>query len=348
MSSEIDEPPGGVARFGRLRGAAVRGLGSALPETTVDNAAFAHLGLDDAWLRSRTGIASRRRCDAQDGVVALGTLAGAAALTDAGVSASEVDVVVVASISTRTAVPPASALVAHALGAGDATACDLVGSCCGFLSGVAFATGMVESGRADNVLVVGAEQLSRMHHAAPEQTAPLPGDGAGAVLVVADTERSRIGPVVLRSDGGGPQVMRVTSDRELSMDGAATFAEAVPRRSDAARAAAAAAGTVLDDVDLLVLHQASGRITQAVGRRLGFAGDRLVDCIETLGNTSSASIPIALDLARADGRLRPGTRVVLAAFGGGLVWGGVHVEWTGTDRPGASQDRSPRHRRTAA
>lgn len=348
MSSAAGDPSDGDAAFGRLRGAAVRGLGSALPATTVDNAAFAPLGLDDAWLRSRTGIASRRRCDAQDGVVALGTRAGAAALRDAGVPASAVDAVVVASISTRTAVPPAAALVAHGLGAGEATAFDVVGSCCGFLSGLGYATAMVESGRADHVLVVGAEQLSRMRHVVPEQTAPLPGDGAGAVLVAADAGRSTIGPVVLRSDGGGPQVMRVTDDRELTMDGAATFAEAVPRMSDAARAAAAAAGTVLDDVDLLVLHQASGRITQAVGRRLGFTGDRLVDCIETLGNTSSASIPIALDVARADGRLRAGTRVVLAAFGGGLVWGGVHVEWTGSDAPGASHDRSPRHRRTAA
>lgn len=311
-------------------GAALLGFGSALPDAVVTNADYSYLGVDEEWLVSRTGIHSRHRSAAEDGVVELGAQAATAALRDAGVAAQDVDMVVLASISASAVVPPASALVAHAIGAVNAGAFDIGCACNGWLSGISFATGLVESGRARLVLVLGSEHLSRVAHADPRSTEHLAGDGAGAALIGACDGETRIGPVVLHADASGPEVMRVTPDRTFSMDGQAVFAEAVPRLSSVTVEAVEAAGLQLEDVDLFVMHQANGRITQAVARRLGAPAERVVDCIETIGNTSSASIPIALQMARDAGRLRPGARVALAAFGGGLVWGGVVLEW-GTD-----------------
>ncbi len=308
-------------------GAAMLGFGSALPDGVTTNADFAHLGVDDEWLVSRTGIHSRHRSDAQDGVVELGAQAATAALRDAGVAAQDVDMVVLASMSASAVIPPASALVAHKIGAVNAGAFDVGCACNGWISAMSFATGLVESGRAGMVLVVGAEQLSRLVHADPRHTHHLAGDGAGAALIGACDGETRIGPVVLHADASGPEVMRVTPDHTFSMDGQAVFAEAVPRLASVTVEAVAAAGLKLDDIDLFVMHQANGRITQAVARRLGASAERVVDCIETIGNTSSASIPIALQKAREAGRLRPGARLALAAFGGGLVWGGVVLQW---------------------
>jgi 3-oxoacyl-[acyl-carrier-protein] synthase-3 len=161
-------------------------------------------------------------------------------------------------------------------------------------------------------------------------------DGAGAVVMTAadpgdDAELGSVGPILLRADGSEPSILYATHEqRTLQMDGHETFKHAVNRMSEVTRDAVAAAGLTLDQIDLFAYHQANGRIVRAVGERLELDPARVVDCIEKTGNMSAASIPFALDAARRDGRLRPGARVLLSAFGAGFTWGGGVIEWGGT------------------
>jgi 3-oxoacyl-[acyl-carrier-protein] synthase-3 len=223
--------------------------------------------------------------------------------------------------------PNAAPLVAERLGASRAGAVDLGAACTGFLAGLALASAQAEAGRADAVLVVGAEVLSRVTDHYDRRTAALFGDGAGAAVVTAGAA-GRIGPLILRADGSESRCITAThAERLVRMRGQDTFRAAVARMSECTLEVVAAAGLGLDDVDLFVYHQANGRITSALRERLGLPPGRVVDCIASIGNTSAASLPIALHLAEEDGRLGAGCRVLLAAFGAGLTWGAGVVEW---------------------
>lgn len=310
------------------RTAGILGCGTALPTTVVRSEAIAErLGVREGWITARTGIHARHIAACDERLSDLAAQAGAAALTRAGVSAAELDLVLVATLSADEITPNAAPLVAHALGAVQAGALDVGAACTGFLSALAMAAAWIESGRADLVLVVGADVLSKFTNPDDRRTAPLFGDGAGA-LVLGAHAGGGLGPVILRQDGGQAGLITAPRDRGvIEMEGQETFRHAVNRLVEVTGQATLEAGVSLEDVDLFVYHQANARIIRAVGARLGLEPARVVDCIAQIGNTSAASLPLALAYAETAGRLRPGMTVLLAAFGAGLTWGSAVLEW---------------------
>jgi 3-oxoacyl-[acyl-carrier-protein] synthase-3 len=257
--------------------------------------------------------------------------AGAAALERAGVEAADLDLVIVATMTQDELTPNTAPLVAHALGAQRAGAFDVGAACTAFLSGIALGAAQVESGRAERVLLIGADFITRITDYGDKRTAPLFGDAAGAaVLAPASGNQGVIGPIVLGADGSGAQAIQIShAERKLRMDGPEVYRHAVKRMAEVTHQAVERAGLTLEDIDLFVYHQANGRITRALGERLGVSTERVVDCIETLGNSSAATLPLGLDFAQRDGRLKPGSRVALGAFGAGFTWGGGVIEWGG-------------------
>jgi 3-oxoacyl-[acyl-carrier-protein] synthase-3 len=322
--SLLSSPP--VPR--RARTAGIAGLGIALPSEVVSNAPIAaHLGVDDEWIVARTGVHERRRAGPDDSLTELATEAGRAALERAGIDPERLDLVLVASFTQDEVLPGASPLVAERLGAGKAGAIDVGAACTGFLSGISLASAQVEAGRADNVLVVGAELLSRVTDHDDRRTAALFGDGAGAAVVSAGAGGA-IGPVLLRADGSlADCVTAAHGDRKIRMRGQDTFRAAIKYLSESTLEVLDAADLSLEDIDLFVYHQANARIVRAVGERLGLPSERVVDCIGRYANTSTASLPLSLADAEAAGRLHPGARVLLSAFGAGFVWGSGIIEW---------------------
>ncbi|HEY0318651.1 MAG TPA: beta-ketoacyl-ACP synthase 3 [Solirubrobacterales bacterium] len=311
-------------------GAEIVGLGVAVPETIVTNAPIAaRLGIDEAWIVQRTGIEQRRVAQEGERLFELAAGAGERALAAAGIAAGELDLVLVATTSNDELMPGASPRVAAAIGAGRAAAIDVNSACTGFVAAISVACGQIESGRADNVLVVGADLMTRMIDPDDRATAAVFGDGAGAV-VMRGAASGRIGPIVLGADGDKADLIFTPKSTGLtSMQGHETFRYAVDRMSEATTDAVAAAGLSLVDVDLFVYHQANARILRAVGERLELPAERVVECIGRFGNTSAASIPLALEDARLAGTLVSGAKVLLGAFGAGLTWGATVVEWGG-------------------
>jgi 3-oxoacyl-[acyl-carrier-protein] synthase-3 len=320
---ELELLPAGRATA--LRPAGISGLGCALPERVVANAPIAaRLGVDDHWIERRTGISARRHVGGER-LSELATEAAVAALVDADLAATALDLVLVATSTSDELLPNTAPLVAHALGT-HAAAADVGAACTGFLSALALAGAYVEAGRADHALVVGADALSRFLDPDDRRTAGLFGDGAGAVVVSAGT--GELGPVVLRSAGEHAGAIVIPREPPLMrMDGHDTFMVAVTSLAEATLDACAAAGTQVDEVDLFVYHQANRRILGAVAERLGLDPGRVVDAIGELGNTSAASIPLALAAARAGGGLTSGSRVLLAAAGAGFTYGAAIVDW---------------------
>lgn len=303
------------------------GLGAALPSRVVSNDEVAgRLGLADGWIERRTGIEERRVLAEGETLTGLAVEAAEAALADAGVRACEIDVVLAATTGGDEVLPNLGPVLAHAIGARHAGAMDVGAACTGFLSALPLAAGLVESGRARHVLVVGADALSRFVDPDDRVVAPLFGDGAGAVVVGAGD--GSLGPVILGADGGEGDAVWIPRDRaRIVMDGHRTFQLAVAHLVDVAEQATRAAGVRLSELDLVVLHQANRRILRAVAERLGLADDVVVDAIGAVGNTSAASLPLALAQARDEGRLQPGSKVLLGAVGSGFTWGGTVVTW---------------------
>jgi 3-oxoacyl-[acyl-carrier-protein] synthase III len=310
------------------RTARILGLGHHVPPEVVPNGPIAErIGVDDAWIVKRTGIKSRRRALPGERMTDYATFAGRRALTDAGVDALDVELVLVATMTPDEITPNAAPVVANALGADNAGAIDIGAACTGWLAALRLAAGQVETGRADRVLVIGAELLTRITDFDDPKTAMLFGDGAGAVLLGCDGDGD-IGPIVLSADGGlADRITASHNERVLRMDGHSTYQVAVKRLSEATVAAVARSGLELDDVDLFVYHQANGRIIKAVGDRLDLEPARVADYVAHMANTSAASIPLTLSLLREDGRLRFGQKVLLAAIGAGFTWGAGVIEW---------------------
>lgn len=326
LARERSLPFGGAPRATRTAG--IVGIGTALPERIVGNDEIAgRLGLADGWIERRTGIERRRYVAADEGVVDLAVRAGAAALADAGLEGSDLDLVLVATLQSDEITPGPSPVVAHALGATHCAAIDVGAACTGALASLALATGWIESGRAQHALIVGAEVLSRLTDFDDRRTAPLFGDGAGAIVVSAEAD-GVVGPIALDSDGGAAATIRATRERGvLEMEGHETFLRAVNELHLATLKIVQDAGLELQDIGLFVYHQANARILGAIADRLGLSRARVFDCISEIGNTSAASIPIALERARAAGALAPGMKVVLGAIGAGLTWGVALLEW---------------------
>jgi 3-oxoacyl-[acyl-carrier-protein] synthase-3 len=227
--------------------------------------------------------------------------------------------------------PNTAPLVADALGAHRAGAIDVGAACTGFLSGLALGAAQIEAGRSDHVLLVGADFVTRITDYADKRTAPLFADACGAVVLGPPRGTSgAVGPIVLGADGSHRETIIAThARRTIAMDGPEVFRHAVRRMSQVTAEAVRRAGLDLSDIDLFVYHQANARITRALAERLELDPGRVVDCIETLGNASAATLPVGLAVAAADGRLRPGAKVLLSAFGAGFTWGGGVVEWGG-------------------
>jgi 3-oxoacyl-[acyl-carrier-protein] synthase-3 len=259
--------------------------------------------------------------------------AGAAALGRAGIEASDLDLVLVATLTQDELMPNAAPVVAHAIGADRAGAVDLGAACTGFLSGLALGAAQIETGRAERVLLIGADFTTRIVDWDDKRTAPLFGDGAGAaVLAPATGELGAIGPIVLGADGSGAPAIHIDhADRKLRMDGPEVYRHAIARMSEATLAAVAGAGLSLEDIDLFVYHQANGRILRALAEKLQLPSERVVDVIENLGNSSAATLPLGLAAAEREGRLWPGARVLLSAFGAGFTWGAGVIEWGGLE-----------------
>jgi 3-oxoacyl-[acyl-carrier-protein] synthase-3 len=308
--------------------ASVLGLGHYLPQEVVPNETIAEkIGVDDEWIVRRTGIRSRRRAAPDERLSDLAANAGAQALKDAQTDPEEIDLVLVASLSQDHLMPNAAPVVAHALGAHRAGALDLGAACSGWLSGLSLAAAQVEIGRAERVLLIGAEILTRLTDYEDRKTAALWGDGAGAVVIGADGGGA-IGPVVLSADGALADVITASHDeRLLRVEGHETFQTAVKRLSEATLEALARADLALDDIDIFVYHQANARILRAVGERLDLQPEKVADYIAEVGNTSAASIPLTLALLREDDRLHAGQRVLVAAIGAGFTWGAGTIDW---------------------
>lgn len=318
-----------------LGGVAIGAVGVAVPtEVRTNEPIAARLGVAEDWIVARTGVRERRIAAPEEGVVDLAAEAASRSLKAAAVAPQSVDLVLVATMSHDQLTPAAAPLVAERIGAKRAGAIDLNAACAGFVSAIALGVAQVESRRAQCVLVIGADVMSRLIDPDDRATAALFGDGAGAVLLHATEAPGRIGPVVLGSDGTRSDLVTASrGEAIMRMKGPDTFRQAVDRLSEATLAAAAADGVTLDEIDVFVYHQANTRILEAVGERLGLDPRRVVDCIARCGNTSAATVPIALGEAAETGMLFDGARVLMAAFGGGLAWAATVAEW-GLDADG--------------
>jgi 3-oxoacyl-[acyl-carrier-protein] synthase-3 len=312
------------------RPAAIVSLAMAVPDNVVTNATVAeNAGVTEQWIVHRTGVRERRHVTGGQRLQELATDAGRQALEEAGLAAEDVDLVLLATVAADELLPNAAPLVALDLGATRAGAMDVGSACTGFLSALSLAAAQVECGRCENVLVIGADVLSRFTDKTDRGTAALFADGAGAVVVsAANGGPGLIGHIALHSDGTGAQAIFSTQEEHIiRMQGHDTFKAAVHRLSESTLEAVERVGLSLDDIGLFVYHQANARILAAVGERLGVDRERVIDCIDRYGNTSSATLPIALADARERGMLEPGMNVLLAAFGAGFTWGAGVIQW---------------------
>ena len=316
----------------------VLATGIHLPEEVVTNAMIAaRCGVDPQWIEQRTGVVQRRRARDTEATSDLGAAAVDDALARAGVAPGDVDLVVCATCTPDHQFPSTAALIARRVGIRGAGAFDLQAGCAGFVYGAVVAAQAVALGVARKVLVVGADVVSRLADPTDPATAPIFGDGAGAALFVRDESGLRgLEASWLGADGEGAELLSLpaggsrlpaspatlnTRAHAIHMLGPALFKTAVRHTAAAARRVLSLAHLEVSDVDLVVPHQSSKRLLEATARDCGFGLDKVVMNLERYGNTSCASLPIALDEAVREERVRPGNRVLLLGFGAGLSWG---------------------------
>ncbi|WP_119083726.1 beta-ketoacyl-ACP synthase III [Altererythrobacter sp. B11] len=309
----------------------LKGAGSALPKRAVSNAELAKtVDTSDEWIRERTGITNRYIAGEGETTGSLATAAARAALADAGIDAGEVDLIVLATATPDSTFPATATQVQAALGCHGA-AFDVAAVCSGFLYALATADAMLRTGLARTALVIGAETFSRILDWEDRTTCVLFGDGAGAFVLRAE-DVTEDGPGVLASrlhaDGqhrellyvdGGPSTTGTVG--KVRMKGREVFRHAVVNLAQVLEEVLEATGTAAEDVDWVVPHQANLRILDATARKLGLPAEKVVVTVDRHANTSAASVPLAFDVARRDGRIKPGDLVMLEAMGGGFTWG---------------------------
>ncbi|RQP06939.1 MAG: ketoacyl-ACP synthase III [Paracoccus sp. BP8] len=323
-----------------MRRAIVRGTGHYLPERVVENSWFEDkLDTSDEWIRARTGIERRHFAAEDQGTSDLAIRAAQAALADAGIEAGQVDAVIVATSTPDLTFPSVATMVQAGLGMRGGFAYDLQAVCAGFVYALANADAMIRSGLAERVLVIGAETFSRIMDWSDRGTCVLFGDGAGAVLLeAAEGEGSAADRGILatdlNSDGQYRDLLYVDGGvastgtaGHLRMQGNLVFRHAVEKLADTAHRALDKAGLTAEQVDWLVPHQANLRIIEATAKRMHLPMEKVVLTVADHGNTSAASIPLALSVANAEGRFQPGDVLVAEAIGGGLAWGSVVLRW---------------------
>jgi 3-oxoacyl-[acyl-carrier-protein] synthase III len=315
--------------------ARIVGTGSYLPPRVVTNAELARrVDTSDEWIVSRTGIRQRHIADESQTASDLALEASREALQAAGVKANDLDLIVVATSTPDYVFPSTACLLQAKLGVRGCTAFDVQAVCSGFVYGLGVADSFVRAGESRSVLVVGTEVFSRILDWSDRSTCVLFGDGAAAVVLRAD-ERPGVHATVLHADGAQAGILsvpgnvcggKIVGSPFLRMDGPAVFRYAVRVLDEVARETVAKCGMRLSDIDWLIPHQANIRILDATVRKLGLPPERLVVTVDRHANTSAASVPLALDLACRDGRIKPGQRVMLQGVGGGFTWGASLVE----------------------
>ncbi|HKE53171.1 MAG TPA: beta-ketoacyl-ACP synthase III [Actinomycetota bacterium] len=330
------------------RHATVAGLGSILPDRIVPNEWFeSFIDTSDEWIRDRTGITERRFAVEGQTTSDLATEAARRALDSAGIAPAQLDLVVCATLTGDTPIPSTAVWMQRKLGI-SAPAFDINAACAGFSYAMSSATAFIESGQAETVLVAGAEILSRVMNFEDRTTCVLFGDGAGAVVLRRSQEPGVLGSV-LGADGRAAEILIIpgggsarppshdsldAKDHTIHMpNGREVFKRAVVEMANACRELLEKSGHTPEDVDLLIPHQANARIMIAVAERMKIPLERAVVDVESVGNTSAASIPVALDRAWRAGRVRIGDLVLLTSFGAGLAWGANLIRWTGPDAP---------------
>ena len=302
----------------------------------------------DEWIVERTGIRERRVARPEEALSDLALPAAAAALEQAGLEASDIDLIIVATVTPDMFFPSTGAILADRLGAKDAAAYDLSAGCTGFVYALVQAHGMVAGGLADNALVIGGDVLSKVVDWEDRSTCVLFGDGAGAVVLERVSEGGFLGFELGADGSGGPQLYmpaggsRAPATAETvagrqhfaKMNGREVFKFATRVLVDSAEKVLNECGVAVDEVDVYVPHQANVRIIDHARRKLGIAEDRTVVNVDRYGNTSSGSIPLALGDAEAEGRLVPGELVLMTGMGAGLTWGSALMEWTANGKGG--------------
>jgi 3-oxoacyl-[acyl-carrier-protein] synthase III len=319
-----------------MKGSRLLGTGSALPAQIVTNADLAErLETSDEWIVERTGIRQRHIAAGGETTATLAIAAANAALADAGVEASSIGLIVLATATPDNTFPATATKVQHALGCNGCIAFDVAAVCSGFLYALSVADSLLRTGMAKRALVIGAETFSRILDWEDRTTCVLFGDGAGAVVLEAPDHAAPSDPAApgiiatrLHADGAGHDLLYVDGGPSstqtvghVRMKGREVFRHAVVNLSEVLREVIEDAGISVDEIDWVVPHQANARILDATARKLGIAPEKVIVTVHEHANTSAASVPLALDVARRDGRIKLGDLVMLEAMGGGFTWG---------------------------
>jgi len=315
----------------------ITGLGANVPDRVFTNKDLEQfVDTTDEWIVERTGIRERRFATKEQALTDIAEPAAIAALADAGVEASSIDLIVVATVTPDMMFPTSSALLADSLGMPNAAAYDLLAGCTGFMYALAQAYGMVSSGLSKRALVIGGDVLSKILDWTDRSTLVLFGDGAGAVVVEPVEQGGFLG-FELGADGGGGENLWLPgsgsrhfedADKLVKMNGREVFKFATRVLVSSAEKVLAECGLTVADIDVYVPHQANKRIIDYAAGKLGIPEEKVVVNVDRYGNTSSGSIPLALADAAADGRLREGELVLMTGMGAGLTWGSALIEWT--------------------
>lgn len=322
-----------------VRRAVVKGVGHYLPERVVLNAEFeATLDTSDEWIKTRSGIERRHFAAEGETTSDLAIKAAKAALAMAGMDGNDIDAIVLATSTADLTFPSAATMVQNAIGNTRGYAFDVQAVCAGFVYALSNANALIVSGQADRVLVIGAETFSRIMDWTDRATCVLFGDGAGALILEAEegtgeTSDRGILSVDLNSDGRYKDLLYVDggvstqNSGMLRMKGSELFRHAVEKLAKTADTALEKVGLGADDIDWVVPHQANIRIIQSTAKKLGIGMDRVIVTVQDHGNTSAASIPLALSVGVQNGQIKQGDLLVTEAIGGGLTWGAVVIRW---------------------
>lgn len=334
-----------------MRRATITGWGKCVPPAVLSNHDLEQvMDTNDEWIHTRSGIKERRIAHVE--VSDMAAVAAEHALAAAGLDATDIDMLLVCTCSPDRLIPSAAAMVQAKIGAHNAGTMDLNAACTGFLYGLSTAAGMIASGIVERALIIGAEKLTAFLNTEERATGVLFGDGAGAVVLQGtDNPDEGILATELGSDGRLTELLSVThtgteypkgdplyAERTVYMEGREIFRNAVVKMGESAQAALEKAGLTLQDVDLLIPHQANVRIIDATAKRMDLDPSQVYVNIASYGNTSAATIPIALAEALEEGRIAPGDVIVFVAFGGGLTWGGIALRWGDRTEPVGTSD----------
>lgn len=308
--------------------AGIIGIGKYVPEKIVTNEDLEKiLDTSDEWIRTRTGIEARRIAADNEDTSNLAYKAAVAAIDNAGISAEQIGLILVATVTPDQAFPTVACQIQEALGAKNAAAMDISAACAGFMYGLITAKQFVEGGSYDYVLVVGVEKLSKIVDWEDRNTAVLFGDGASAAIVSKVSEGRGILSFELGADGTGGKYLCLDERNAIAMNGREVFKLAVRQMGESAMNVVEKAGYNKEDVDYLIPHQANIRIMEAARERLGLPEEKMSKTIHKYGNTSAASIGISLVDDLEDGKIKEDDLIVLVGFGGGLTWGAVALRW---------------------